>query len=104
MSKANEKKSLNNSNRAVLRVFIVVVILAFMWFIIPLYMQNRVNSLYAVSQKLSEQISFLRADILLQELEINKASSLEQLYRFGERAELGLYDVPKKVQISRGVK
>lgn len=104
MSKTETKKSLNYSNRAILRVFIVVVLLAFLWFIMPLYMQNRVNSLYAVSQKLSEDVSFLRGEILLQELEINKLSSLEQLYKFGEHAELGLYDVPKKVQISRGVK
>ena len=104
MSKTEEKMCLNYSNRAILRVFIIVVLLAFMWFIVPLYMQNRVNSLSAVSEKLSEDVSLLRSEILLQELEINKLSSLEQLHDFGERAELGLFNVPKKVQISRGVK
>jgi hypothetical protein len=42
----------------------------------------------------------LNREILLQEFEINKLTSLEYLADFAERSGLGLYDVPVKVMVT----
>ena len=68
--------------------------------IVPVYMQNCINSLYGTYYGLREKANLLNREILLQEFEINKLTSLEYLADFAERAELGLYDVPMKIMVT----
>lgn len=92
------------SNRTIVRGFVVFVMVAGLLLILPLYMQNRLTRLYEKSQELSNQVGLLNRQIILQELEINKFSSLEVLSGFSEETGLGLYAVPTKVRISGGSK
>ncbi|MCQ2102721.1 MAG: hypothetical protein MJY98_05790 [Fibrobacter sp.] len=94
----------NYSNRIIVRGFLCVVLLAGLLLILPLYMQNRMTRLYAKSHELSEKEEMLHREILLQELEINKLSSLESLSGFAEEAGLGLNQVPTKVRVVGGSK
>jgi len=94
----------NYSNRVIVRGFLGLVLVAVLLLILPLYMQNRMTRLYAKSHELSEAASMLRREILQQELEINKLSSLERLNDFAETAELGLNQVPTKVRVVGGAK
>lgn len=103
MNEENEN-FVNFSNRLIVRGFLCLVLVAVLLLIMPLYMQNRMIRLYAKSHELSETANRLRRDILLQELEINKLSSLEKLTDFAESAELGLYQVPVKVRVVGGAK
>lgn len=92
------------SNRTIVRGFLVVVMIAGLLLILPLYMQNRLTRLYEKSHELSKQVSLLNRQILLQELEINKLSSLENLSDFAEESGLDLNGVPTKVRLSGGSK
>lgn len=94
----------NYSNRIIVRGFLCVVLIAGLLLILPLYMQNRMTRLYAKSHELSETADMLRRDILLQELEINRLSSLEKLSEFAELSELGLNQVPTKIRVVGGSK
>ena len=66
----------------------------------PVYLQNCINRLYGTYYELREKVNLLNREILLQEFEINKLTSLEYLADFAERAELGLYDVPMKIMVT----
>ncbi|MCQ2123662.1 MAG: hypothetical protein MJZ25_05685 [Fibrobacter sp.] len=92
------------SNRTIVRGFIVVVLMAGLNLILPLYMQNRLTRLYEKSHELSKQVGLLDRQILLQEFEINKLSSLENLSGFAEEAGYDLNAVPTKVRLSGGSK
>lgn len=92
------------SNRTIVRGFVMFVLVAGLLLILPLYMQNRLTRLYEKSQELSKQVGLLNRQIILQELEINKYSSLEALSDFSEEAGLGLFAVPTKVRLSGGSK
>ena len=79
---------------------IPLVIMGLLVCIVPVYMQNCINSLYGTYYGLREKANLLNREILLQEFEINKLTSLEYLADFAERAELGLYDVPMKIMLT----
>ena len=91
---AENQKSLFNSNRTIVWVFICAVLVAGLLLILPLYMQNRLTKLYSKSQELSYLIGQLQRERTLQELEINKLTSLENLSVFATSVELDLNDVP----------
>jgi len=97
---AENQKSLFNSNRTIVWVFICAVLVAGLLLILPLYMQNRLTKLYSKSQELSYLIGQLQRERTLQELEINKLTSLENLSVFATSVELDLNDVPTKVRVS----
>lgn len=94
----------NYSNRFIVRCFLCFVLIAGLFLILPLYMQNSMTRLYAKSHELSENAEMLKRQLLLQELEINKLSSLEKLSDFAEEAELGLNQVPTKIRVVGGSK
>lgn len=96
----SSKKSLFNSNRTIVWVFICAVLVAGLLLILPLYMQNRLTKLYSKSHELSYKIGQLQRERTLQELEINKLSSLENLATFADSAELDLNGVPTKVRVT----
>ena len=104
MSEAVNNTPVFYSNRTIVRGFVVFVMVAGLVLILPLYMQNRLTRLYEKSQELSKQVGLLNRQIILQELEINKFSSLETLSDFSEETGLGLYAVPTKVRLSGGSK
>ena len=83
MSESNVNSVLS-SNRLIVRGFLGAILVAGLMLILPLYMQNRLTKLYRT----------------LQQLEINKLSSLENLSVFAEEAGLGLNSVPTKVRIT----
>ena len=94
------KMALLESNRIIVRIFVGVVVVAAFLLILPLYMQNRLTKLYTKSHELVVEIGLLQRELILQQLEINKLSSLESLSRFAEEAELGLNGVPVKVRVT----
>jgi cell division protein FtsL len=94
------KMALLESNRIIVRIFVGVVVVAAFLLILPLYMQNRLTKLYTKSHELVVEIGLLQRELVLQQLEINKLSSLESLSRFAEEAELGLNGVPVKVRVT----
>ena len=98
MSEKNQK-SLFNSNRTIVWVFICAVLVAGLLLILPLYMQNCLSKLYLKSQDLSYKIG-LQRERTLQELEINKLSSLENLSVFADSVGLELNGVPTKVRVT----
>jgi cell division protein FtsL len=81
------------------RGFLGAILVAGLMLILPLYMQNRLTKLYTKSHELALQIGQLERERTLQQLEINKLSSLENLSVFAEEAGLGLNSVPTKVRI-----
>ena len=94
---ALEKIRMSTMNVSIVKVVVVAVLFAgFVW-ILPLYLQNRLNSLYTESHKLSEKVVNLQREAMLMELHINQLSSLENLAEFAEQAELGLNGLPVKV-------
>ena len=100
----NEKTTIFYSNRTIVRGFVGAVIMAALLLILPLYMQNRLTRLYAKSHELSIKVKLLERERLLQQLEINKLSSLETLAPFAERSGLDLYEIPAKVRVTGGSK
>ena len=96
----SSKKSLFNSNRTIVWVFICAVLVAGLLLILPLYMQNCLTKLYSKSNELSFKIGQLQRERTLQELEINKLSSLENLSAFADSVGLDLNGVPTKVRIT----
>jgi cell division protein FtsL len=94
------KMALLESNRIIVRIFVGVVVVAAFLLILQLYMQNRLTKLYTKSNELVVEIGLLQRELVLQQLEINKLSSLESLSRFAEEAELGLNGVPVKVRVT----
>lgn len=99
---AAEKILVPTSNRSIIKIVLVVLLIMVLFFMLPLYLQNRLNSLYETKHKLSEQVTFLQRDALLLELKINQLSSLENLTEFAAQAELDLNTVPVKVMNQRG--
>lgn len=92
------------SSKSIFFIVVSVVLLGASFFILPLYLQNRMNSLYEQSHKLSEKVTFLHRDALLLELKINQLSNLETLTDFAKKADLGLNGVPQKVIVTGGEK
>ena len=113
---ATEKLRVPTSNRSILKIVVVVLLIMVLFFMLPLYLQNRLNSLYETQHKLSQEVTFLQRDALLLELKvtflqrdalllelkINQLSSLENLGEFAEGAELDLNGVPVKVLMQGG--
>ncbi len=79
----------------VVPLFVLVLV-----FMVPVYMQNRINRLYGTFYGLREKASLLNREILLKDFEINKLTSMDYLADFAERAGLGLYDVPVKIMVT----
>ena len=79
-------------------IVLAVLLIMVMFFMLPLYLQNRLNRLYEMQHKLSQEVTFLQRDALLLELKINQLSSLENLSSFAEQAELDLNAVPVKIK------
>lgn len=79
----------------ILPLFVLVLV-----FMVPVYMQNRINRLYGTFYGLREKASLLNREILLKDFEINKLTSMDYLAGFAERAGLGLYDVPVKIMVT----
>ena len=79
----------------VVPLFVLVLV-----FMVPVYMQNRINRLYGTFDGLREKASLLNREILLKDFEINKLTSMDYLADFAERAGLGLYDVPVKIMVT----
>ena len=96
----SSKKSLFNSNRAIVWVFVGAVLVAGLLLILPLYMQNCLTKLYSKSNELAYEIGQLQRERTLQELEINKLSSLENLAAFADSVGRGLNGVPTKVRVT----
>ena len=94
------RNSVFYSNRTIVWGFFCAVLVAGLLLILPLYMQNRLTKLYAKSHELSVQVGLLQRELILQQLEINKLSSLEALSPFAEESELGLNSVPVKVRVT----
>ncbi len=101
---ATDKILVPTSNRSIVKIVLVVLLIMVLFFMLPLYLQNRLNSLYETKHKLSEQVTFLQRDALLLELKINQLSSLENLSDFAAQAELDLNTVPVKVMTQGGGK
>ena len=80
-------------------VFVPLFVLVLV-FMVPVYMQNRINRLYGTFYGLREKASLLNREILLKDFEINKLTSMDYLADFAERAGLGLYDVPVKIMVT----
>lgn len=93
-------KSVLSSNRLIVRGFLGAILVAGLMLILPLYMQNRLTKLYTKSHELAIQIGQLERERTLQELEINKLSSLENLSTFAVESGLGLNGVPTKVRVT----
>jgi cell division protein FtsL len=81
-------------------VFIGAVSVAGLLLILPLYMQNCLTKLYSKSNELAYEIGQLQRERTLQELEINKLSSLENLAGFADSVGLDLNGVPTKVRVT----
>ena len=94
------KNSVFYSNRTIVWGFICAVLVAGLLLILPLYMQNRMSKLYIKSHDLSTEMGLLQRQIVLQRLEMNKLSSLEELSAFAEKCELDLNAVPVKVRVT----
>ena len=83
-------------------IVLAVLLIMVMFFMLPLYLQNRLNRLYEMQHKLSQEVTFLQRDALLLELKINQLSSRENLSSFAEQAELDLNAVPVKIMVQGG--
>ena len=97
-----EKFKVAATNRSIFIIVFCVVLLGALLLMLPLYLQNRLNSLYGQSRMLERQVSLLQRDALLLELKINQMSSLERLADFADSAGLGLYEVPQKIMVLEG--
>ena len=97
-----EKFKVAATNRSIFIIVFCVVLLGALLLMLPLYLQNRLNSLYGQSRMLERQVTFLQRDALLLELKINQMSSLERLSDFADSAGLGLYEVPQKIMVLEG--
>jgi cell division protein FtsL len=97
-----EKFKVAATNRSIFIIVFCVVLLGALLLMLPLYLQNRLNSLYGQSRMLERQVTFLQRDALLLELKINQMSSLERLDDFADSAGLGLYEVPQKIMVLEG--
>ena len=97
-----EKFKVAATNRSIFIIVFCVVPLGALLLMLPLYLQNRLNSLYGQSRKLETQVTFLQRDALLLELKINQMSSLEYLSDFAVNAGLGLNEVPQKIMVLEG--
>lgn len=97
-----EKMRIPTSNWSITRIVLGVLLLLSLFFMLPLYLQNRLNSLYETSHKLADQVTYLQRDALLLELKINQLSSLEHLFDFADSVGLGLNTVPVKLMVRGG--
>lgn len=97
-----EKMRIPTSNWSITRIVLGVLLLLLLFFMLPLYLQNRLNSLYETSHKLADQVTYLQRDALLLELKINQLSSLEHLSDFADSVGLGLNTVPVKLMVRGG--
>ena len=91
------EKSRKGGVMSIVFLFVLMITVASMF---PVYMQNSINRLYGNYYGLREKVNLLNREILLQEFEINKLTSLEYLADFAERSGLGLYEVPIKVMVT----
>jgi cell division protein FtsL len=103
MSKTDKIKAIGASNRSVTLIVAGAVVVLALLCMLPLYMQNRINSLYETAHGLQVEIAFLKHDALALELKINQLSSLEKLSKFADSVGLGLNGLPQKVMPIGGV-
>lgn len=92
------------SNRFIVRLFLGAVFVAGLLLILPLYMQNRLNSLYSTSHELSKEVGRMQREILLQDKELNHLTSLERLSPIATEMGLDLNAVPTKIRILGGAR
>jgi len=97
----NEQNVPNKSSKRGTMIFVFVFMLVFsIASMVPVYMQNSIDSLYGTFYGLKEKANLLNREILLKDFEINKLTSIEHLSNFAERAGLGLNAVPIKVRVT----
>ena len=94
---ATEKIPVPKSNKAIVVIVLLACVAAVFGLMTPLYLQNRINSLYSKYHTLSEEVVLLEAEVLVQKLKINQLSSLARLQDFADATGLGLNGVPAKV-------
>jgi cell division protein FtsL len=87
-----------SGKRGIMGIVLLFVLAGSLVGMVPVYMQNRIESLYRTFDGLREKASLMNREILLREFEINKLTSMEYLSKFAERAGLELGDVPVKVR------
>lgn len=104
MSGTDKIKAIGSSNWSIFKIVLCVVLLLSVYCMLPLYLQNRLNSLYESSHKLAGEVVFLQRDVLLLEYKINQLSSLEALSPFANSTGLDLNGVPTKVMVLEGSK
>lgn len=97
-----DKLHIATSNKSIFLIVLSVVLLGALFLVLPLYLQNRLNSLYTQSYALADKVTFLQRDAMLLELKINQLSSLENLSSFAQEVGLGYYGIPKKIMIRGG--
>ena len=85
-----------SGKRGIMGIVLLFVLAGSLVGMVPVYMQNRIESLYRTFDGLREKASLMNREILLREFEINKLTSMEYLSKFAERAGLELGDVPVK--------
>ena len=95
-----QNETVKSGNHVFIGIVLPLILMGLMVCMVPVYMQNRINHLYGNFYGLREKVNLLNREILLQEFEINKLTSLEYLADFAERSGLGLYDVPVKVMVT----
>lgn len=94
---ATEKIPLPKSNKAIVVIVLLACVAVVSGLMTPLYLQNRINSLYAKYNELTDEVVFLESDVLRLQLKINQLSTLEQLRGYAEQSGLGLNSVPVKL-------
>ena len=95
-----QNETVKSGNHVFIGIVLPLILMGLMVCMVPVYMQNRINHLYGNFYGLREKVNLLNREILLQEFEINKLTSLECLADFAERSGLGLYEVPIKVMVT----
>ena len=94
---ATEKIPLPKTNKSIVVIVSLAVVAVVSGLMTPLYLQNRINTLYDKFHKLTEEVVFLEGDVLRMELKINQLSTLESLRGYAEQTGLGLNAVPVKI-------
>ena len=94
---ATEKIPLPRTNKSIVVIVLLAIVAVVSGLMTPLYLQNRINILYAKYHKLTEDVVFLEGDVLRLELKINQLSTLEHLRGYAEQTGLGLNAVPVKI-------
>jgi cell division protein FtsL len=94
---ATEKIPLPKTNKAIVVIVSIAIVAVISGLMTPLYLQNRINRLYAKYNELTDEAVFLESDVLRLELKINQLSTLEHLRGYAEQSGLDLNTVPVKI-------